>query len=113
MILHLHPMGSAAQVLELKVARAAGESWAVANVELWPPAHSRAQGLGSLRLTVPLKQIEYGLYEDLIMVLVKSIVYLLQGDCRAQGLGGRMPLFLQDSNMRILAWSTLMKEARM
>ena len=35
---------------------------------------------------VPLKQIEYGVYEDLIIIHPKAIFYLPKGDCRMRWL---------------------------
>ena len=38
-----------------------------------------------LRVIVPLKQIESGVYGDLFLLLVNSIMYLLKGSCRYVG----------------------------
>ena len=38
-----------------------------------------------LGLIVPLKQIESGVYGDLFLLLVNSIMYLLKGGCRDVG----------------------------
>ena len=38
------------------------------------------------RVTVPLKQIEYGVYGDLIIICPKPYSIYLPGDCRGQGL---------------------------